>query len=121
MNEFNLMSRREKIAWCEARLRRYDEIEADILSAPNDPDYQQRMHQLTDARGQMEDVLRMLRKPSLWRRVNMYVNHESAKEELRELERSRRPQPCPVCHGSGRVQGAGNWFDPCRSCHVYRS
>lgn len=120
MNEFNLMSRREKIAWCEERLRRYDEIEADIRRTPHDPYYHQRMRQLDDARRQMDEALRMLRRPSLWQRVNMYVNHEAAKDELRDLERSRRPQRCPACRGSGRVKGAGNWYEDCRSCQLYR-
>jgi hypothetical protein len=121
MNEFNLMSRAEKIAWCESRLRRYDEIEADIRSTPHDPYYHQRMQELTHARREMESVLQTLRKPSLWRRVNMYVNHEAAKDQAREAARAQRPRPCPACGGTGRVQGAGNWFENCRSCGVYRS
>ncbi|MEU8179223.1 hypothetical protein AB0B86_00445 [Micromonospora sp. NPDC049047] len=120
MDEFDLMSRAERIAWCERRLRRYDEIEADILSTPNDPFRQQRTRQLADARRQIEDVLRMLRKPSLWQRVNMYVNREAAKDEAREAARARRPRPCPACRGSGKVQGAGRWFEPCRSCNSFR-
>ncbi|MEU4475872.1 hypothetical protein [Micromonospora sp. NPDC023888] len=119
MDEFDLMSRAEKIAWCESRLRHYNEIEADILSSPNDPSRQQRTRQLANARRQMEDALRMLRKPSLWQRVNMYVNREAAKDEAREAAREHRPRSCLACGGSGQVQGAGNWFEPCRSRHHY--
>jgi hypothetical protein len=118
MNEFNLMSRAEKIAWCEARLRHYDHMDADIRQAPHDPYYAQRMHQVEVARRQMLEALRTVQRPTLWRRINMYVNHQGAKDAVKEDARRRR-QPCPGCGGSGRVVGAGNYFEPCGSCGGY--
>src|SRR5690242_16209709 len=118
MNEFNLLSRTEKIEWCKAGLQRCDEMEADIRQNPRDPDYEQAMHQVSVARQEMLKALRMVQRPSLWQRINMYVNSQAAKDAAKEDARRRR-QRCPVCHGSGRVVGAGNYFERCGFCDIH--
>jgi hypothetical protein len=66
-------------------------MDADIRSTPNDPDYCERLAEVAEARQAIESALQMLLKPTLWQRINMWVNHEAAKDELRE--RAMRAAP----------------------------
>jgi hypothetical protein len=120
VNEFNLLSRAEKIAWCNARLRHYDELEAQIRRAPYDPAGAEALQEIAVARQAILKALKTVERPTLWQRINFAVNSAAANDVVREdVRRRNRPDPCSRCGGTGRVGGAGNWFEACGSCATH--
>jgi hypothetical protein len=115
MNEVNLLSLAEKIAWCRAGLRRLDELEAKLRQAPRTSEGEEALAQSAAARRVLLDVLTSLEHPTLWQRINLAVNGAAAKNKVREdLKRRRKPRRCSYCSGTGRRPAAsGNYFENC--------
>ncbi|MBL8928757.1 MAG: hypothetical protein JNL54_01410 [Kineosporiaceae bacterium] len=47
-----------------------------------------------------------------WRRLMYRINSYNAAEDEKEAAK-RRNRPCPLCHGTGRRPGAGNYMERC--------
>lgn len=117
INEFNLLSRDEKIAWCRARLTYFDEAEADLRRRTWTADSAEALSEITIARPVLLETLRTLEEPTLWQRLNFTVNRSAARDTVRkDLKRRRKPIICPDCRGSGRRwagAGAYNYMEKC--------
>jgi DnaJ-class molecular chaperone len=112
---FEDLSPAEQIQYCRDKLARIDELETEVSGMPSTRQNRQTLRDLTTARGEYTKALKRLENPSLWQRTNRWVNEWAAEDRAKEEARKRR-RGCVSCNGTGRVVGAGNWFENCGFC-----
>ncbi|MBW0089598.1 hypothetical protein I4I73_02510 [Pseudonocardia sp. KRD-184] len=117
INEIDLLSRHEQIAWVRGRLRYLDEMEADLRGQPWTVDCAEALHELSTARPVLLAALDALEHPTFWQRLNHAVTRAAAKGAVQQdLKRRRKRIHCWDCHGSGRRQAGGGtyrYFEDC--------
>jgi hypothetical protein len=114
------MSPADRVRWCEERLNRLAELEAEAEEYRHLPQYNENMRTFVKARYDIVNVLNSLHGVpmpaeylNLWGRLNRWVNDWDERDRAREAQRRQR---CGACGGHGTVVGAGQWFETCRSC-----
>ena len=115
MNEFNLLSTAEKLAYCRMQLRQTRELRARIRRMSWSPDAAEVLDTATRTEQELQRAIEMFERPTLWRRINLAVNDAWARSQV-DTDRKRRRTPirCRRCSGTGRrVADAGNWFVDC--------
>jgi hypothetical protein len=118
--EFKRLSPAERVRWCEERLNRLAELEAEAEQYRHLPEYAENMRTFAKARCDITNVLNSLHGVpmpaeylTLWGHLNRWVSDWAERDREREALRRRR---CAACGGHGSVVGAGQWFETCRSC-----
>ncbi|MFD9391413.1 hypothetical protein ACFWBB_11975 [Streptomyces sp. NPDC060000] len=112
---FENLTPAEQIRYCRNKLARLDELESQVRGMPSTSQNLETLRDLATARREYTKALKRLENPSLWQRTNRWVNDWAAEDRAKEAERKRR-RGCVSCDGTGRVAGAGNWPENCRSC-----
>jgi hypothetical protein len=112
---FEDLSPAEQARYCQDKLARIDELESQLHGMPSTRQNKQTLRDLATARREYTKALKRLANPTLWQRTNRWVNDWAAEDRAKEEARKRR-RGCVICNGSGRVVGAGNWFENCGSC-----
>ncbi|MBO3752535.1 hypothetical protein J5X84_41325 [Streptosporangiaceae bacterium NEAU-GS5] len=114
MNEFNLLSHAEKVAYVRAQLRRLDDNEATIRQHAWTPEGEEALRAIYSTRQLLQDTLQTLQNPTLWRRINFAVNRAAAKSDVQKDLRKRGKVSCSSCHGTGKTPAmAGQYMEPC--------
>jgi hypothetical protein len=115
MNEFNLLSTEEQIAWCRSRLRYFQEEAEKLQNSPWSSEKEEALRQVEETRQQLLQTLDSLEHPTLWRRLNRAVNGAAARNAVNEdLKRRGKRSVCPLCSGTGRRPAfSGNYFETC--------
>jgi hypothetical protein len=125
---FKTMSLAEKIAWCEDYLRYIDQVLANTRRLAAEAasrwefhevrEYEEIIRQLEEARPHMEFALYRLHNPTLWQRINMWVNERAAAEERKKQEKQARRNAgrCQICGGRGSWVIAEKLIQKCPSC-----
>ncbi|MBO3749497.1 hypothetical protein J5X84_25755 [Streptosporangiaceae bacterium NEAU-GS5] len=114
MNEFNLLSHAEKLAYVRAQLRRLDDNEATIRQHAWTPEGEEALRVIYSTRQLLQDTLQTLQNPTLWQRINFAVNRAAAKSDVQKDLRKRGKVSCSSCHGTGKRPAiAGQYMEPC--------
>lgn len=105
---------------CRMKIAQINELEGRIRRLPPTQQNWETLRGLDITRRSLIKSLGQLENPSLWWRINRWVNNwaaaDRAKEEERKKRRRDRRRSCPRCNGSGQVQGPGKWFVRCTAC-----
>lgn len=112
---FEHLPRDQQAQYIRMKLARIEELEADVSDLPSTRQNQETLRDLANARREYTKALERLEHPSLWQRTNRWVNNWAEQDRAREEARKQR-KGCVRCGGSGRVVGAGEWFETCGSC-----
>ncbi|MGJ6969510.1 hypothetical protein ACSDR0_47260 [Streptosporangium sp. G11] len=114
MNEFNLLSRAERAAYCRVQLRHLDDLEASIRQRAWTPEGEEALRMLHSSRQVLQSALQMVENPTFWQRINLAVNRAAAKGEVQKDLRKRGKVGCSSCHGTGkRPAVAGQYMERC--------
>ena len=115
MNEYNLLTHAERIAYCRTKLREAQELEERIRQMPWTPDLAEALQNVHFTQQEFTKALAALEKPSLWRRINFAVNDAFAKSQVKDdIKRRDKRIRCLRCHGTGRrISDTGGYFTAC--------
>ena len=122
-NDWRQMAPAQRLQLCDQKLSRIAELERDIQSEVDAPQYDTAMANLADARRNWTVVLNSLhgaRIPreylSLWGQLNQWVSEWAEADRMRE--QNRRANRCPGCGGAGSwIEGSYRfYFVKCGLC-----
>ncbi|MBU2662068.1 hypothetical protein KOI35_00965 [Actinoplanes bogorensis] len=115
MNEYNLLSHAERIAYCRTKLREAQELEEHIRQLPWTPDLAEAIENVHFTQREFSKALEALEKPSLWRRINFAVNDAWARTQVKDdIKRRRTRIRCALCRGTGRrISDTGGYYVAC--------